>query len=120
MRNAAGLLKNVCMPRPLANNLLCKDVVENIQVLRVGRAERPRLEPGLRQAEGERSRAALTLGREKEARLLLLTVLFSFATLNNAHPQNTQDLGITCCACGRGQMIFGDILLFAHCVHVVV
>lgn len=22
-----------------------------------------------------------------------------------------QDLGITCCACGRGQMIFGDILL---------
>ena len=31
--------------------------------------------------------------------------------LNNAHQSlPTQDLGVTCCACGRGQMIFGDIL----------
>jgi len=27
-----------------------------------------------------------------------------------------KDLGITCCTCGRGQMIFGDILLCSlHC-----
>ena len=40
--------------------------------------------------------------------------------LNNAHQSlPTQDLGVTCCACGRGQMIFGDILyiMCKLCLH---
>ena len=44
--------------------------------------------------------------------------IYIFLVLYSAHLARIvyiflQDFGITCCICGRGQMIFGDIL---HCL----
>jgi len=89
--------------------LRSKDVVENVQVFRLRGVERSGHQPALWQAEG----------RKRE---ITCRVVFPINTHHQPwvfwllYSAQLQDLGITCCTCGRGQMIFGDILLCSlHC-----